>query len=164
MKKLFLSAVLALSMCMVFVLSGCSGGDSKLTSIDIDGTKITCHMDMAEVLSAFSEYEYEYSESISCAYNGLDKIYDYKDKGFTVYTYPDGDKDYVLEVVVYSEEISQEGGKVKVGMSQEDLESLYGTDYSKDGDALSYEVKDEQSMYFLVVDGEVLEYAISVAE
>lgn len=164
MKKLVLSAVLAISMGIVFMFSGCAGGDSKLTSIDIDGTSIACHMDMADVLSAFSEYEYEYSESISCAYNGLDKIYDFTDKGFTVYTYPDGDKDYVLEVVVYSEEISQQGGKVKVGMSQQDLESLYGTDYSKDGDALSYEVKDEQSMYFLVVDGEVLEYAISVAE
>ncbi len=164
MKKLALSAVLAISMCIVFMLSGCAGGESKLSSIEIDGTKITCHMDMADVLSAFSEYEHEYSESISCAYNGLDKIYDFKDKGFTVYTYPDGDKDYVLEVVVYSEEISQMGGKVKVGMSKEDLESMYGTDYSKDGDAVSYTVKNEQSMYFLLDDGKVIEYAISVAE
>ena len=164
MKKLVLSAVLALSICMVFMLSGCGSSDSKLTSIDIDGTKISCRMDMAEVLSAFSEYEYEYSESISCAYNGLDKIYDFTDKGFTVYTYPDGDKDYVLEVVVYSEDISQADGKVKVGMSKEDLESMYGTDYSKDGEAISFAVKDEQSMYFLLDEGKVIEYAISVAE
>ena len=164
MKKLVLSAFLAVSLCAVLLLSGCNGGDSKLTSIDIDGTTLTCRMDMEDVLSAFSEYEYEYSESISCAYNGLDKIYDYKDKGFTVYTYPDGDKDYVLEVVVYSEDISQMDGKVKVGMSQQDLESMYGTDYSKDGDALSYTIKDEQSMYFLLDEGKVIEYAISVAE
>ena len=164
MKKLVLSAFLALSVCVVLLLSGCNGADAKLTSIDIDRTKITCRMDMADVLSAFSAYEYEYSESISCAYNGLDKIYDFKDKGFTVYTYPDGDKDYVLEVVVYSEEISQMDGKIKVGMSKEDLESMYGTDYSKDGDAISYTVKDEQSMYFLLDEGEVIEYAISVAE
>ncbi len=164
MKKLVLSAVLAVSMCAVLLLSGCNSSDSKLTSIDIDGTTIACRMDMAEVLSAFSEYDCEYSESISCAYNGLDKIYDFTDKGFTVYTYPDGDKDYVLEVVVYSEEISQLGGKIKVGMSIEDLESMYGTDYSKDGDAISYTIKDEQSMYFLLDDGKVIEYAISVAE
>ena len=80
MKKLVLSAVLAVSMCAVLLLSGCNSSDSKLTSIDIDKTTITCRMDMAEVLSAFSEYEFEYSESISCAYNGLDKIYDFKDK------------------------------------------------------------------------------------
>ncbi len=164
MKKLVLSVFLALSILSVLLLSGCNGGDSKLTSIDIEGTTLTCRMDMAEVLSAFSEYDYEYSESISCAYNGLDKIYDFTDKGFTVYTYPDGDKDYVLEVVVYSEEISQVDGKIKVGMSKEDLESMYGTDYSKDGDALSFEVKDEQSMYFLLDEGKVIEYAISVAE
>jgi hypothetical protein len=41
---------------------------------------------------------------------------------------------------------------------------MYGTDYSKDGDAISYTVKDEQSMYFLLDEGEVIEYAISVAE
>ena len=164
MKKLVLSMFLALSILSVLLLSGCNSSDSKLTSIEIDGETITCRMDMAEVLSAFSEYDYEYSESISCAYNGLDKIYDFTDKGFTVYTYPDGDKDYVLEVVVYSEEISQVDGKIKVGMSKEDLESMYGTDYSKDGDALSFEVKDEQSMYFLLDEGKVIEYAISVAE
>ena len=164
MKKAFYSAVSAIFLSVILIFSGCADSGSKLSYIEIDGHKISCNMDMAEVLDAFSDYEYEYSESISCAYNGLDKIYDYSDKGFVVYTYPDGDKDYVLEVAVSSEEISQQNGKISVGMSLEDLESLFGTDYTKDGDAVTYSVKDEQTMYFLLVDGVVAEYAISVAE
>jgi len=165
MKKAVCSVLFVLSLVSVLVLSGCGdNGNGMLSSIEIDGNKIECNMDMAEVLEAFSDYEYEYSETISCAYNGLDKIYDFVDNGFIVYTYPDGDKDYVLEVAVSSDKISQQDGKVKVGMSGDDVKALYGEDFAQQGDTMTYAVKDEQTMYFLLEDGVVTEYAISVAE
>ena len=163
MKKV---ATLLVAMMLILCFSLCScGEDNKmLSSIEIDGKKISCNMDMAEVLDAFSDYEYEYSETISCAYNGLDKIYDFVDKGFIVYTYPDGDKDYVLEVAVSGDGIAQKDGKIKVGMTKADVEALFGTEYEELGETISYTVKDKQTMYFLLDEGTVIEYAISVAE
>ena len=49
-------------------------------------------------------------------------------------------------------------------MTMDDVVALFGEDYTKEGDIISYIVKDEQTMYFLVEDGAVIEYAISVAE
>jgi len=163
MKKA-VSSLVALALVLCFSLCSCGSDNKMLSAVEIDGKKISCNMDMAEVLSAFSEYEYEYSETISCAYNGLDKIYDFTDRGFIVYTYPDGDKDYVLEVAISGQDIAQKEGKVKVGMSKEDVESLFGSEYEQLGETISYTVKDKQTMYFLLDEGTVIEYAISVAE
>lgn len=164
MKKNISILLVIISLFSVLLLSACSDKTSMLNSLEIDGHKIECRMDMSEVLDMFKDIEYEYSESISCAYNGLDKIYDFSDNGFIVYTYPDGDKDYVLEVTVSSDDIKQQDGKVYVGMSKSELVALYGEDYTEDGDVLTYKVKDEQTMYFLIDSDKVIEYSISVAE
>ena len=164
MKKAISLLLAVCAVMLTVLLSGCGENGKMLSYIEIDGKKISCRMDITEDLSSFSEYEYEYSETISCAYNVLDKIYDFADKGFIVYTYPDGDKDYVLEVAVSSDKISQQDGKVKVGMSGDEVKALYGEDFSQQGETMTYTVKDEQTMYFLLVDGVVAEYAISVAE
>ena len=164
MKKSISSALIFVILLSVMLLSSCSDKTSMLSSLEINGNKIECRMDMSNVLDMFKNLKYEYSDSISCAYNGLDKIYDFSDSGFVVYTYPDGDKDYVLEVTVSSEEIKQQGGKVFVGMTKDELVALYGEEYTEDGDVLTYKVKDEQTMYFLIDGNKVVEYSISVAE
>lgn len=164
MKKSVISIVVLMIVTSVFMLSSCGGKIEKLSSLNIEGQKIECHMNMKDVLDSFKDFEFEYSESISCAYNGLDKIYDYTDSGFCVYTYPVEGEDFILEVVVSSPEIKQLDGKVYVGMTMDDVVALFGEDYSKEGDIISYTVKDKQTMYFLVEDGAVIEYAISVAE
>jgi len=164
MKKYISFALFFISIFSMMLLSSCSEKADMLSSLEINGKTVECKMDMSDVLDMFKDIEYEYSESISCAYNGLDKIYDFSDSGFVVYTYPDGNKDYVLEVSVSSEDIKQQDGKVFVGMSKEELIALYGEDYTEDGDVLTYNVKDEQTMYFLVDRDKVIEYSISVAE
>ncbi len=164
MKKI-ISLVLAVFCIMsVCLFSGCEGKKTTLDAVTINGKTIECRMDMEKVLSMFEGMEYDYSESISCAYNGLDKIYDFADAGFTVYTYPDGDKDYVLEVAVYGEGIKQLNDQIFVGMKKSELETLFGTDYKTEGDTVTYTVKDEQTMYYLFDGDSVIEYAISVAE
>ncbi len=165
MKKAISLALCALSIMGVLLLSSCGSSDSgKLSTVKIYDAEIACHVDMDKVLDAFSDLEYEYSESISCAYNGMDKIYDFSDDGFIIYTYPVGNKDFVLEVAISSEEITQRDGKVYVGMSKDEVIALFGSDYAEEGDTITYTVKDEQTMYFLLSDGVVTEYAISVAE
>ena len=164
MKKSISISLAIISLISLLFFSACSDKTDMLKSLEIDGHKIECRMDMSEVLDMFKDMEYEYSESISCAYNGLDKIYDFSDSGFVVYTYPDGDKDYVLEVSVSSEDIKQQNGKVFVGMLKDEIIALYGESYTEDGDVLTYKVKDEQTMYFLIDADKVVEYSISVAE
>lgn len=164
MKKLVsLSLAVILLFCLL-VFNSCSGEQNTLKALEINGKTVECNMDMQKVLDNFKDLEYEYSESISCAYNGMDKIYDFADAGFIVYTYPDGDKDYVLEVAVSSENIKQLDDKVFVGMSLSELESLFGTDYKKEGDTVTYAVEGKQTMYYLLDGDSVIEYAISVAE
>lgn len=162
MKKLSLICVLIATILSVFCLSSC--GEKSGNSLEINGKEIACHMNMEKVLSNFSDMEYDYSESISCAYNGLDKTYDFSDAGFTVYTYPDGDEDFVLEVVVYSENIKQQDGKVFVGMSKDAVTTLFGENYEAEGDNLVYDMGDGQTRSFLFDGDAVVEYAISAAQ
>jgi len=163
MKKTLSIALIIVSIISVFCLSSCSG-KNKLQTIKIDNVELACGVEMSKVLDALSDYKYDYSESISCAYNGLDKIYDYTDKGFCIYTYPVEEKDFILEVVVTSEEIKQADGKVYVGMSKDDVIALYGDQFTQDGDCITYVVKDEQTAYFMLYEDKVIEYGISIAQ
>ncbi len=162
MKKLSLICVLIATILSVFCLSSC--GEKSSNSLEINGKEIACHMNMEKVLSNYSDLEYDYSESISCAYNGLDKTYDFADAGFTVYTYPDGDEDFVLEVVVYSEDIKQQNDTVYVGMSMDDVISIFGEEYEREGDNIVYDMGDGQTKSFLFDGDGLIEYAISAAE
>ena len=159
----FLSMFVLLAVCVVMVAS-CSNEPATLNAIEINGKKIECGMDMQTVLELLSDKEYEYTESISCAYNGLDKVYDYVDDGFIIYTYPDGEKDYVLEVAVSSESIKQLKDAVYNGMTKQELIDLFGEDYTMEGDTLNYAVTEKQTMYYLLDGDTVIEYAISIAE
>lgn len=163
MKKTLSIALVIVSLFAIFCLTSC-GRVSKLQTIKIDNVELACGVEMDKVLDAFSDYEYEYSQSISCAYTGLDKIYDYKDAGFCIYTYPVDEKDFVLEVIVTSDKIKQADGKVYIGMSKEDVVALYGDDFTQDGDCMTYVVKDEQTMYFMLFEDKVVEYGISIAQ
>lgn len=164
MKRKLLCFLLILSLVFVMSLTSCEKEPVTLNAIEISGNKIECNMDMQDVLTMLSDKEYEYSESISCAYNGLDKVYDFVDDGFVIYTYPDGEKDYVLEVTVSSEAIKQNNGVVYNGMTKQDVIGLFGEDYTVEGDTITYVVADKQTMYYLLDGDKVIEYAISVAE
>lgn len=164
MKKVISLFLVVFAVAIVCFSSGCSGKKFGLRELEINGKTVKCDMNMSDVLSNFSELEYEYSESISCAYNGMDKIYDFSDNGFIISTYPDGDKDYVLEISVTSKDIKQNDGKVYVGMSKEDLINGFGSGYVEDGDIVTYSITDKQTMFFIFTDGVLEEYGISVAE
>ena len=164
MKKRFLYFLLIFSILCVMSFSSCTTKKTTLQAIEISGNKIECNMDMQEVLKMFPDLKYEYFESISCEYNGLDKIYDFTDAGFIVYTYPSEGKDYVLEVTVSSEDIKQNNNTVYNGMTKQQLIDLFGEEYTVEGDTITYVVADKQTMYYLLDGDKVIEYAISVAE
>lgn len=165
MKKIISFALCVVSLMGVLLLSSCGADKSgKLTSLKIYDAELACHLDMDKVLDAFSDHEYEYFESISCAYNGMDKTYDYVDDGFCITTYPVDNKDFILEIMITSDKITQNDGKVYVGMSKDEVIALFGSDFAQEGDLITYTVKDEQTMSFLISDNKVVEYGISAAE
>lgn len=130
----------------------CGGRQAGFSDEDIalvvDGKTVTCNVPMADLLKALGEPD-DYSEAISCAYDGLDKIYVYGDT--EIYTYPDGDKDYVLEVAVSGGTAKTAAG-VGVGATLDEVVAVYGDGYTEEGISLVYEGKTHR-LYFIMENG-----------
>lgn len=88
------------------------------------GTEITLHAAAEPIVAALGE-PMKYSESTSCAFDGLDKSYYYG--SFYLDTYPDGDKDYVYGWWFADDSVTTEEG-IFIGASQAQVETAYGTD------------------------------------
>lgn len=105
---------------------------------------ISVDQDMSEVLAGLGEPD-TYFEAPSCAFNGLDKIYTYSH--FIIYTYPNGDKDYVSSVVLMDDFAETPEG-ICIGSSLSDVVKAYGTEYTETKGAYTY-VKEGMNLLFL---------------
>lgn len=94
---------------------------------------ISMGQDMADVLSALGE-PHSYFEAASCAFEGLDKTYTWS--GFSVTTRPDGDKDYVNDVLLTDDSVTTPEG-LYIGASRSDITAVYGEGETQ-GAALNY--------------------------
>ena len=92
-------------------------------SFTYKGTVITLHADFAPILAALGE-PINYTESASCAFEGLDKTYYYGN--LYIDTYPDGDKDRVYDFWFADDSLVTAEG-LYIGSSQADVEAIYGT-------------------------------------
>ncbi|MBE6921287.1 MAG: hypothetical protein E7468_06995 [Ruminococcaceae bacterium] len=88
------------------------------------GTKIALHAPAADVVAALGEPK-TYSESTSCAFEGLDKSYGYG--SFYLETYPIGDKDYVYGWYFVDDMVENDEG-ICIGSSKADVEAAYGAE------------------------------------
>lgn len=120
------------------------------------GVDICMDAEAAPIVEAIGE-EPTYYEAVSCAFEGLDKIYTYS--GFELDTYPVEDVDYVLGVLFRDDSVATAEG-VAIGDSLEKMEEAYGTDYTQEEGMLVYE-KDGMKLKFLVKDDVItsIEYA-----
>ena len=164
MKSVKIAMMLVVVMLLSFAAVACGGGEEKsnMFSLTIDGVEITGNTKVQQYLDKLGN-DYQYSESISCAYDGLDKIYTYDN--FSIYTYPDGDQDYVLEVEVLGG--NYETGKgIKIGSSRADVIKAYGDKYLEDGILLYYNKtnnandKTEPMIYFVMENDKVASFGI----
>ena len=73
---------------------------------------------------------FEYSEMVSCVYDGKDKTYTYP--GITVNTVPVGGKD-VIEMITLTDGTYATLRGAKVGDALSSVTELYGADYFDDG-------------------------------
>ncbi len=102
--------------------------------INVNNGRFKCGDKSNKVFSVLGN-DYQYAEAISCEYEGLDKTYSYN--GIDVYTYPEGDADYVNEVIISRDIFATERG-IKVGMSKAAVIEKYGSNFREIGKQIAY--------------------------
>ena len=157
MKRMILLALALL------LLSGCGGKEAAVSpALTVDGTTFTHESAVDEILTALGE-DFTYYEAISCVYDGMDKTYDYGD--VTVYTYPDGDTDQLMELYCTGGDVSAQG--ITIGSTKDEVVKTFGTGYTEEGSVLSYSLKATEaqnapaSLYFELEDETVTAIAIT---
>ena len=131
--------------------------------VDADGTRVSVTTDvkMDGILEQLGE-PVSYFEAESCAFQGMDKTYTYEH--FRIETYPEGETDRISAIIFLDDiEETQEG--ISIGMTKEDMENAYGTEYEENGSMVIY-TKDGKHLSFLVKDGviESIEYNSAVLD
>ena len=89
-----------------------------------NGVEIALHANAAPIVAALGEAK-SYTESASCAFEGLDKTYYYG--SFYMDTYPVGDEDYVFGVWFADDSVSTEEG-IYIGATKAEVENAYGAE------------------------------------
>ncbi len=112
----------------------------------INGGELTFDMTMDSVFELLGT-DYEYSEAISCAYDGMDKTFAYSD--IEIYSWPDGDIDRVSEFLIFSDICTTARG-ITVGSTLDDVVAAYGqgtevgsmVEYEALGRLISFNISD----------------------
>lgn len=115
-----------------------------------NGATVQMNKDAAPIIEALGS-DYQYFESNSCAYQGMDKIYAYT--FFSVYTYPSGDKDMISSVELKSDTLQTAEG-IRIGSKESDVDEKYGSNFTVNGITRSYEIGDTK-LSFVITDGVV---------
>ena len=98
-----------------------SGDIFSFTAKDI---KMELKQDAAAILEALGEPK-SYTESESCAFDGIDKEYVFS--SFVITTYPDGDTDRINSITLMDDVYATDEG-ITIGDSKEKVEEAYGAD------------------------------------
>jgi len=127
--------------------SGCGQADSPAPGftredlyLNIDGAQYRCNINIETVISGLGS-DYEYSEAMSCDYDGLDKTYIYETAEF--YTWPMPDGDLVNEVYTESPAVSTSKG-ISVGATREEVLAAYGEHFEDANSLLVYRLSDSR--------------------
>ena len=158
---------LILTICLLAACLCACGSDAGFSkedlSLTVAGTEITPDTPVSDILAALGE-DYDYAEAISCVYTGMDKTYTYA--AVTLYTYPDGERDRLMELYCEGADVKTSRG-ITIGASKADVTAQYGSGYVETGSILSYELPASAgenlpaSLYFLMRDGKVAAIAVT---
>lgn len=134
-------------------------GDPNAFYFTYEGTEIRLHADMAPILEKLGKPK-KYTESASCAFEGLDKTYTFD--SFVIQTYPQGDKDYVY-CFWFVDDFAQTNEGIKIGDSQDKVETAYGADAFNGSNAYTL-TKGDGVFTVIIKDGVVssIQYAVSI--
>lgn len=171
MKKFLIMMTFA---CMLLTLAACGAGGGDVQNGEnntnaptisaqdnfrfvYNGTEITLHAPAEPVVAALGE-PVKYSESTSCAFEGLDKSYYYG--SFYLETYPVNDKDFIYGWWFADDSVTTEEG-IYIGSSQADVEAAYGAENFNGTNAFIVN-KAAGSLTIILTDGVVssIQYAM----
>ncbi len=174
MKKIL---TLILALCMVLTMAACGGseapagnagtntpagstadpGTGENYTFDYKGVKLELYADAAPVIAALGEPT-KYSETASCAFDGLDKNYYYGN--LYIDTYPEGDKDHIYGWWFADDTLTTAEG-IYIGATQAEVEKAYGADTFNGTNAYVVK-KGEGNLTVIMKDGVVnsIQYAI----
>lgn len=173
-----LPAILAIAL-LVFSLAGCGANSSSVVpgsnssdasasasvpasednaqpqepyAFAYNGNSIAMGANINDVVSTIGEPQSIF-ESPSCAFEGVDKIYYYP--GFEIYTYPQNEEDLISSLSLVDDSVQTQEGAY-LGMSAEEVESLYGTNASGQENMLSY-IQADTELAFVLEDDVVVD-------
>ncbi len=164
MKKL---AALLLVLVLVFSFAACGvkpadekkddQGNNSITGepghyFTVNGVDVKMGVLAKDVLEALGG-EPKYTESPSCAFDGVDKNYNYG--GYIITTYPDGDKDYILSARFVDDSVTTKEG-VYIGSTKAAVEEKYGSGCFDDEGVATLSKGNTELIIFLE-DDEVVE-------
>lgn len=117
-------------------------------------TEITLGQDAAAaaaLLSAHSGMPFECLEAESCMFSGMDK--EYSNEALVLGSYPIGPNggDALESVLVFSPDYQTARG-AKVGCSKNEIEALYGLNYTLDYDQMLYQLGEDGPMLIFTLD------------
>lgn len=110
----------------MLLLAGCHASDPMPRQEDFaftyNGIRIALGSDAEPILEALGEPR-SYTEEASCAFDGLDKTYDYG--SFYLSTYPLNGRDYVYTIWFADDTAATDKG-IHIGTHQSQVEEAYG--------------------------------------
>ncbi len=158
--------LLILVVMFVVMLSAC-GAKAGMSEDDlifhVGDSAFALDSDASKLVEALGE-NYTYSEAVSCAYVGMDKVFSYD--GIDIFTYPLDDIDRIDEIYITSDAYQTAKG-ITVGSTLSEIQAAYGKDAADvDGDGLLVLTLDgpsidtDQPCLYFVMDGDtVLEFS-----
>ena len=177
MKKLI---ALAIALSMLLCLTACGGAGSTESQNPSSGTNeggnssqgsgsVTTHQDSGkitlgeaelsvgmviteEIIAKIGEPD-DVMTAPSCFFDGEDAIYIYED--FSLYTYLDGDKNY-LYIIELSTSENQTALGCKVGMEIGEVEEIYGMPTSSTATAKTYSLGENSKLRFSFDENETV--------
>jgi hypothetical protein len=111
---------------------------------------IPMNVDAAPIIEKLGD-PIEKLEAPSCAFQGMDKIYNYG--SFELDTYPNDGADYVSSVDFKDDTVSTPEG-ICIGSTLADVEAAYGKDYTEESGLYTY-IKGDSKLTFIIKDDAV---------
>ena len=119
-------------------------------SFTYKGAEIKLAQPAAPILEKLGE-PMKYTESASCAFEGLDKSYYYG--SFYLETYPQGEEDFVLGWWFADDTVTTAEG-IYIGSPKADVDTAYGAENFNGTN--SYEIIDGSGKLTIILDGDVV--------
>lgn len=116
-----------------------TGNNGGNLTVRLDGMSAWIGMEIDDrTLSPLGE-AVDVMKAQSCHYDGEDKIYVYN--SYSLYTYMNGGKEILYLIDIHGTDITAPHGG-RVGMTENEIKALYGSDFTAAGEAMRYDIGD----------------------